>query len=195
MKKYLILVLIVFSLFGATSLAHAGGPMFFNGNGMFFGGGFANPQPAPAPMPNPNFVPFFPNPNAPFFNPFNPFVFVNPNAPFVPNFPFNPNFNPNFNPGPFAVPVPAPAPIPVPQAMIILTNNGFIPDFINLAVGTQVTFINKTHAMRMIKEDNGVFMSPMLAPGQVFVFTFNNPGKYFTSESLNPNTHGLIVVQ
>ena len=59
-----------------------------------------------------------------------------------------------------------------------MADNTFTPANLTVDPGTTVCWINHGVALHTVTEDNGVFDSGPLAPGQTFAYTFNTPGTY-----------------
>jgi plastocyanin len=64
------------------------------------------------------------------------------------------------------------------QANIYLQENGFHPQRLTVKVGTTITWVNKDPVFHSVVEDNNLFQSALLAIGQSFSYTFNQPGTY-----------------
>jgi plastocyanin len=64
------------------------------------------------------------------------------------------------------------------QANIIMQDNAFHPQKLTVKVGTTIIWVNKDPAFHSVIEDDNVFHSTLLAIGQSFSFTFDNPGTY-----------------
>ena len=64
------------------------------------------------------------------------------------------------------------------KATIILQENAFYPNRLTVKTGTTVSWINKDPAFHSIRSDSGLFQSNLLAIGQMFSFTFDEPGTY-----------------
>jgi len=64
------------------------------------------------------------------------------------------------------------------QANILMQENEFHPKQITVKVGTTITWVNKDPMFHSVFEDNNLFHSGLLAIGQSFSYTFDQPGTY-----------------
>jgi plastocyanin len=61
---------------------------------------------------------------------------------------------------------------------VILQDNAFHPQQLTVKVGTTITWVNKDPAFHSVIADDDLFRSGLLAIGQPFSFTFDQPGTY-----------------
>ncbi|MDO8584019.1 MAG: hypothetical protein Q7R83_02460 [bacterium] len=72
---------------------------------------------------------------------------------------------------------------------------GFVPQTMNVRVGTTVTWTNSDiFNSHTVTSDTGVFDSGTLTPNRTFVFTFNTAGTFAYHDSLHPGMQGRINV-
>jgi plastocyanin len=64
------------------------------------------------------------------------------------------------------------------KVTILLQDNEFHPQKLTIRAGTTVSWINKDPQFRTVRSDDGLFQSSALAIGQMFSFTFDEPGTY-----------------
>lgn len=89
------------------------------------------------------------------------------------------------------------------QAKTSININGclFMPSYIRVSLGTQVTWTNYdavTHAIVVSAYDKaGVTLtsSPVLNKNDTFSFTFDQPGRYDYICSIHPKMYGSIIVE
>lgn len=72
---------------------------------------------------------------------------------------------------------------PSPQVLsgtvtVILQDYKFNPDRLTVKVGTTVTWINRDPVFHSFRSDSDLFQSGLLAVGQPYSFTFDDPGTY-----------------
>lgn len=96
---------------------------------------------------------------------------------------------------------PTSVPVPPPQH-IIITNNPdqsivgqYVPATYTTHVGQAVIFLNEASTAHTAVADNGAFTSPVLSPGQSYIWTPSQPGIYSYSCYIHPGMHGGIIVQ
>lgn len=77
---------------------------------------------------------------------------------------------------------------------VLITNFAFSPANIVVRQGTKVTWTNNDTVPHIVRGDKGVPVSPSLAPGQSYSFTFNTVGTYKYHSSLYPATMGTVEV-
>ena len=82
------------------------------------------------------------------------------------------------------------------KVTIILQENAFHPDRLTVTAGTEVNWINKDPVYHSIRSDSGLFQSKLLAIGQMFSFTFDDPGtySYYCEKNGGPNGEGMSGV-
>ncbi len=87
---------------------------------------------------------------------------------------------------------------PSPQAFsgkltIILQDYKFNPNRLTIKAGSTIIWINRDPAFHTIHSDTGVFQSGLLSIGQLFSFTFDEPGTYpyYCDKSGGPGGEGM----
>lgn len=91
--------------------------------------------------------------------------------------------------------------IPV-EILITVTPYGFIPNVITIASGTKITWVNKSGSDANVSSDPHPTHTnyPQLNLGNFWnngsvSLVFTKPGRYGYHNHLNPNEHGVIIVQ
>ncbi len=64
------------------------------------------------------------------------------------------------------------------KVTVIMQDGEFHPPKLTIKAGTTVSWINKDPQFRTIRSDAGLFQSNPLAIGQIFSYTFDQPGTY-----------------
>lgn len=95
----------------------------------------------------------------------------------------------------------APARSNLAQAEIAITKDGFVPETISIAVGQQVTFVNKDNNTHRIlpyplatREMLPELDSEDLQPSDSFTYSFENKGTFTLSENIKPGKYKVTVV-
>ncbi|MBN2086345.1 MAG: cupredoxin domain-containing protein [Anaerolineales bacterium] len=72
----------------------------------------------------------------------------------------------------------------------------FHPDRLTVKAGTTVSWINRDPVFHTVVSDTGLFQSTMLAVGQMFSHTFDNPGTfpYYCEKDGGPGGEGMSGV-
>lgn len=83
---------------------------------------------------------------------------------------------------------------PAPMSIDIL-NFKFTPDIIEIAVGVDITWLNKDSAMHIVVADDGSFDSSYLTAGQTFSHTFMTAGTYTYHCGIHQTMKGTIIVK
>ncbi|MBN1439386.1 MAG: cupredoxin domain-containing protein [Anaerolineales bacterium] len=83
--------------------------------------------------------------------------------------------------------------IPSGTVNIYLQDYAFHPERITVKAGTKVTWINRDPVFHSVTSETGLFRSGLLAVGQAFTFTFEQPGtyRYYCEKSGGPNGEGM----
>lgn len=76
-----------------------------------------------------------------------------------------------------------------------LGNRAFMPNPLNVAAGTTVTWTNTDAIAHTSTSDSRVFDSGTIAPGGSFSFAFQTPGTFPYHCSIHPGMVGTVVVQ
>src|SRR5215218_142809 len=85
-------------------------------------------------------------------------------------------------------------PDPNSTTTVEIRNNAFIPDQLNVAPGTTVTFVNRDSVPHTATSDNKLFDSGELAPGASYPVVFDGAGTVTYHCYLHPEMRGSIVV-
>ncbi len=81
------------------------------------------------------------------------------------------------------------------ESDVDISNFSFQPSSLKVSAGTKVTWTNRDSVQHTVTSDQqGLFDSGPLAPGQKFSFGFDAPGSYKYHCSLHPSMQGMIVV-
>jgi plastocyanin len=85
------------------------------------------------------------------------------------------------------------------KVVIYIQDDGFRPKEINVKAGTTVSWINRDPEYHCVISDTHLFRSNLLALGQMFSYTFNEPGTYayYSDDQGGPGgvgMSGVIVV-
>jgi plastocyanin len=100
-------------------------------------------------------------------------------------------------------PTPSPTPTPgVPSSSVVipvgaesLGNRAFVPDNVNITVGTTVTWMNTDSTSHTSTADGAGWNSGTLAPGRQFSFAFQIAGTFPYHCTIHPGMVGTIVVR
>ena len=85
-------------------------------------------------------------------------------------------------------------PAPNSTTTVEISNNAFIPDQLNVAPGTTVTFVNRDDVPHTATSDNKLFDSGELAPGASYPVVLDGAGTVTYHCKLHPEMQGSIVV-
>ena len=85
-------------------------------------------------------------------------------------------------------------PDPNSTTTVEIRNNAFIPDQLNVAPGTTVTFVNRDDVPHTATSDNKLFDSGELAPGASYPVVLDGAGTVTYRCYLHPEMRGSIVV-
>lgn len=78
---------------------------------------------------------------------------------------------------------------------VSITNSGFVPNQITIAVNDSITFTNSDSRNRQpISQDAG-FASPILKPGETFTYQFKKDGKFTVTDALVRNQRLNVTVE
>ena len=92
------------------------------------------------------------------------------------------------------MPAESTTPDPNSTTTVEIRNNAFIPDQLNVAPGTTVTFVNRDDVPHTATSDNGLFDSGELAPGASYPVVLDGAGTVTYHCELHPEMQGSIVV-
>jgi len=76
-----------------------------------------------------------------------------------------------------------------------LANRAFVPDDLNIAVGTTVTWMNTDSTAHTSTSDASGWNSGVVAPGAQFSFAFQTAGTFPYHCSIHPGMVGTVVVR
>src|SRR5215204_6399328 len=85
-------------------------------------------------------------------------------------------------------------PAPNSTTTVEIRNNAFIPDQLNVAPGTTVTFVNRDTVPHTATADNKLFDSGELAPGASYPVVLDGAGTVTYHCELHPEMKGSILV-
>src|SRR5215213_8337537 len=85
-------------------------------------------------------------------------------------------------------------PDPNSTTTVEIRNNAFIPDQLNVAPGTTVTFVNRDSVPHTATSDNKLFDSGQLAPGASYPVVLEGAGTVTYHCKLHPEMRGSILV-
>jgi plastocyanin len=92
------------------------------------------------------------------------------------------------------MPAESTTPDPNSTTTVEIRNNAFIPDQLNVAPGTTVTFVNRDDVPHTATSDNKLFDSGQLAPGASYPVVLDGAGTVTYHCELHPEMQGSIVV-
>jgi plastocyanin len=100
-------------------------------------------------------------------------------------------------------PTPSPAPtgggsssaVTIPVGAASLGNRAFMPDALNVAVGTTVTWTNTDSISHTSTSDANTWNSGIVAPGDQFSFAFQTAGTFPYHCAIHPGMVGTVVVR
>jgi plastocyanin len=105
-------------------------------------------------------------------------------------------------PTPTPTPTPAPTPAPgqsstvsIPAGAQSLGNQAFVPDELDVAMGTTVTWTNTDTIAHTSTSDASGWNSGTLAPGAQFSFAFQSAGTFAYHCAIHPGMVGKVVVR
>ena len=76
-----------------------------------------------------------------------------------------------------------------------IENFQFTPGTITVSVGATVTWTNRDDTLHTVTAADRRFASPGLDPGEVFSYTFADPGSYTYFCSLHPQMTATVIVK
>lgn len=84
--------------------------------------------------------------------------------------------------------------------IITYTNEGFVPDILELGVGAMVHFVNESDMQMWVASDshpahNILPTFDQFKPGDMFMYVFEEPGTWEYHDHLNPSAIGEIIVK
>jgi len=97
-----------------------------------------------------------------------------------------------------AAPVPTATPTPVPPPLpnhVNIVAGAFDPSSLTVHVGQKVTWVDMDQQDHSVSADNGAFDLGVLSPGESTSWTPSKPGTYSYGSYLDPQLHGVVVVQ
>ena len=100
-------------------------------------------------------------------------------------------------------PTPSPTPTPggpsssvsIPAGAQSLGNRAFMPDELDVAVGTTVTWMNTDSISHTSTSDANAWNSGIVAPGGQFSFAFQTAGTFQYHCAIHPGMVGTVVVR
>jgi plastocyanin len=105
-------------------------------------------------------------------------------------------------PTPTPTPTPAPTPAPgqsstvsIPAGAQSLGNQAFVPDELDVAMGTTVTWTNTDTIAHTSTSDASGWNSGTLAPGAQFSVAFQSAGTFAYHCAIHPGMVGKVVVR
>ena len=87
------------------------------------------------------------------------------------------------------------ASVVIPVGAAALANRAFVPDDVNIAAGTTVTWMNTDSVSHTSTSDGSGWNSGSLAPGRQFSFTFETAGTFPYHCAIHPGMIGTVVVR
>jgi len=106
------------------------------------------------------------------------------------------------SPSPAPSPTPTPTPTPVvtssvsiPVGAQALANRAYVPDELDIAVGTTVTWTNTDSVSHTSTSDASAWNSGIVAPGGRFSFAFQSAGTFPYHCAIHPGMVGTVVVR
>jgi|SRR5678816_2998811 plastocyanin len=106
---------------------------------------------------------------------------------------------------PSSMPSPAPSPAPtpggatsavtIPSGAQVLGNRAFMPDDLDITVGTTVTWTNSDSVAHTSTSNGSGWDSGTIAPGRGFSFTFQTAGTFPYHCAIHPGMVGSVVVR
>src|SRR5262249_39894405 len=78
---------------------------------------------------------------------------------------------------------------------VTITDTGFNPLQVNIGDDDTIVWENDGHERHTVTENNGMFNSGPLAPGQTFSFTFNKAGVFSYHDAEHPGLIGKVDAQ
>lgn len=82
------------------------------------------------------------------------------------------------------------------KVTITIQEYGFHPDRLTIKAGTTVSWINRDPVFHSVRSDTDLFQSGLLAIGQMYSFTFDEPGTYpyYCEKNGGPGGEGMSGV-
>jgi plastocyanin len=89
-----------------------------------------------------------------------------------------------------------------PKAYVQITDDGFVPETIKVAAGTEVIWQNGTETPLGVASNPhpshtalpGLDSKDPIAPGAKYNYTFNKSGKYIYHNESDPKVSGMVIV-
>lgn len=81
------------------------------------------------------------------------------------------------------------------KAAITISGFKFVPDAVNVTIGTTVTWTNQDSTNHTVVADDGSWKSESLAKDATFSFTFDKAGTYTYHCSIHTSMKGTIIVK
>ena len=78
---------------------------------------------------------------------------------------------------------------------VSITNNGFSPDALTIAVGDAVTWTNGDSTSHQIESTDARFTSPLIEPGESWSFVFKTEGRFTYRDADRRRERGAVTVQ
>lgn len=78
---------------------------------------------------------------------------------------------------------------------VSITNSGFVPNQITIAVDDSITFTNSDSRNRQPVSQDAGFASPILKPGETFTYQFKKDGKFTVTDALVRNQRVNVTVE
>src|SRR5262245_38408696 len=105
------------------------------------------------------------------------------------------------SPAPSPAPAPAPAPggtsasVTIPTGAQSLGNRAFVPDELDIAAGTTVTWTNTDAISHTTTSDASGWNSGIVGPGRQFSFAFPTAGTFTYHCDIHPGMVGKVLVR
>ena len=106
--------------------------------------------------------------------------------------------SPSVSPSPTPSPTPGPvatSSVAIPVGAQALGNRAYVPDELNVAVGTTVTWMNTDSVSHTSTSDAAGWNSGIVAPGDRFSFAFQSAGTFSYHCAIHPGMVGTVVVR
>lgn len=107
--------------------------------------------------------------------------------------------SPSAAPSPLPSPTPAPggssSSVAIPVGAESLKNRAYVPDALDVAVGTTVTWTNTDSTSHTSTSDTPGWDSGIVAPGRQFSFAFQKAGTFSYHCAIHPGMVGSVVVR
>ena len=80
------------------------------------------------------------------------------------------------------------------SAEVSIKNQSFNPSDLTISRGTKVTWRNDDDVAHTVSADNRSFDSSRIEPGEIFAFTFDEPGTFTYHCAIHTNMTGKVTV-